>query len=79
MTECMSAGSAQQLFNLLGSLFKARQSDEETHSPCISPEQKVKSEVSKYIDEQRIDVEQDPLTWWRLRRELYPVLTYVCS
>ena len=63
----------------LGSLFKAHQSDEETHSPCISPEQKVKSEVSKYIDEQRIDVEQDPLTWWRLRRELYPVLTYVCS
>ena len=53
MTECMSAGSAQQLFNLLQKLNLQRKENRHwevfsrhvkmtrRHSPCISPEQKV--------------------------------------
>lgn len=60
----------------LGSLLKQHECDDVSVSP-ISPEQKIQSEVSKYIDEPRLDVEDDPLKWWKIHSELYPMLTGV--
>ena len=46
----------------LGSLFKVHEDDMDLTT--ISTKQKIKAEVSKYIDEIRLDVEDDALKWW---------------
>ena len=43
----------------------------------ISPEQKIQSEVSKYMDGPRLDVEDNPRKWWKIHCELYPMWTGV--
>ena len=42
-------------------------------------EQKIKAEVSKYIDKIRLDVEDDLLKWWRVHREQYSLLLVVAK
>ena len=42
-------------------------------------EQKIKAEVSKYIDKNRLDVEDDPLKWRRVHREQYYLLLVVAK
>uniref|UniRef100_A0A1X7USM7 HAT C-terminal dimerisation domain-containing protein n=1 Tax=Amphimedon queenslandica TaxID=400682 RepID=A0A1X7USM7_AMPQE len=68
----------------LGSLLKQHECEIGSVSPTISPEQRIQSEFSKYIDEPRHNVEDDPLKWWKIRCELYPMLTgvarkYLCA
>ena len=67
----------QRKIRTLGSLLKQHECEEGSVTPTISPEQKIQSEVSKYIDEPRLDVEDDLLKWWKIHCELYPMLTGV--
>ena len=60
----------------LGSLFKSN--EDYIDSPAdISTEQKVQSEVAMYLKEPRLDVEEDPLKWWKIHENIYPILANV--
>ena len=63
----------------LGSLFKSNDSDFTDSPTAISPEQKVKFEVSMYLKEPRLDAEEDPLKWWKGHEEIYPILSKVAK
>ena len=43
----------------------------------ISPDQKIQLEIAKYIAENELDSEEDPLKWWREHEEKYPILSQV--
>ena len=50
----------------------------------ISPEQKIKCEIDTYLHEQRLDVEENPLKWWKLHESMYPLMAkvskkYLCA
>ena len=50
----------------LGSFFKDNEvQDEDATLPLLSPEQKVQREIETYLSTPRIDMEADPLAWWR--------------
>ena len=48
----------------LGSLLKSQETDEPDTKVVISPEQKVKQEMQRYLVEPKVD-EEDPLKWWK--------------
>uniref|UniRef100_A0A1X7TTN4 HAT C-terminal dimerisation domain-containing protein n=1 Tax=Amphimedon queenslandica TaxID=400682 RepID=A0A1X7TTN4_AMPQE len=51
----------------LGSLFQLH--EDEMDLPTVLPEQIIKAEVLKYVDEIRLNIEDDPLKWWRVHRQ----------
>ena len=60
----------------LGSLLKSNVDVENSESPEISPEQKIRSEVQKFLSKTKLN-EEDPLRWWRTRETDYPLLARV--
>lgn len=62
----------------LGSLFKENDTEYCDLPASISPEQKIKREIDTYLTrEQKLDVEQNPLDWWKTHESMYPLLAKV--
>ena len=49
--------------------------DEDATLPLLSPEQKVQREIETYLSTPRIDMEADPLAWWRHNCKVFPLLS----
>ena len=63
----------------LGSLLKNQETDEPDTRVVISPEQKVKQEMQRYLVEPKVDEEEDPLKWWKHKQTTYPLLSGVAK
>ena len=49
--------------------FAKSRNNEETSAEDI-----VKSEVRRYVDEDMLDYDSDPLVWWSMRKNQYPTM-----
>lgn len=60
----------------LGSLFKKK---ETTDDQTLSPEQKAKKEIERYLHSPQPDTESNPLSWWKLQAPHYPGLSKIAQ
>ena len=68
--------SLQRKKTTLGSFLKDNEvQDEDATLPLLSPEQKVQREIETYLSTPRIDMEADPLVWWRHNCKIFPLLS----
>ena len=63
----------------LGSLFKSNDTDLADVPIRISPEQKVEHEMDMYLKEKKVDLEENPLEWWKFHEYMFPALSKVCK
>ena len=61
----------------LGSLLKLSESEDACSPVQVSPDEMMESELTKYLHETKLDVESDPLKWWKLHAPSYPLLSNV--
>lgn len=60
----------------LASFFKDNEVEQEDETrPLLSPEQKVQKELGTYLSTPRIDMEVEPLAWWRHNCNVFPLLS----
>jgi hypothetical protein len=64
----------------IGSLFK---DGEEEQLPILSPSQRIKAELDTYLSSRNLDMEGEPLLWWKQHNVEYPILSklaqkYLC-
>ena len=67
----------------LGSFFKENEVQDEDETLSQSLEQKTKRELETYLSAPRIDMEAEPLAWWRDNFQVFPLLSklakkYLC-
>lgn len=65
----------------IGSLFK---DGEDEQLPILSPSQRIKAELETYLSSKNLDMEQEPLLWWKQHCLEYPILSllarkYLCN
>ena len=53
--------------------------DEDATLLLLSPGQKVQREIETYLSTPRIDMEADPLAWWRHNCKVFPLLSKLRS
>ena len=61
----------------LGSFFKGHQEMDSDDIPAISLEQRIHSEIDAYIGLPKLDLEDDPLLWWKAQTPSFPLLSNV--
>ena len=64
----------------LGSFFKGKDDTAiENSGATNTPEQKTSVEIDRYLAEEDLDSEEDPLKWWKDHTKKYPILSQVCK
>lgn len=67
------AKKVKKITKLLGDIFKASQTTQ-------TPLEEIKSELHRYLLEEPLDLESDPLKWWHQHHTTYPHLAkFLCS
>ena len=54
-------------------------SEEESAMPSLTPLQKIKKEISAYLEYPSLEADADPLAWWKAESGWFPNLAYLAK